>query len=42
MYWDNLTATGFFISIVLVLCEFYLELHNSAPRPPQTKTRKKN
>jgi hypothetical protein len=26
MYWDNLTATGILVSIVLVLCAFYLEL----------------
>jgi len=28
MYWDNLTATGILVSIVLILCAFYLELHN--------------
>ena len=42
MYWDNLTATGIFVSIVLVLCAFYLELHNWAPRRPRAKTKMKN
>ena len=34
MYWDSLTATGIFVSIVLVLCAFYLELRNR-PRIPR-------
>jgi len=31
MYWDSLTAAGVFVSIVLVLFTFYLELRR---RPP--------
>jgi len=33
MYWDTLTATGAFISIVWALGAFYLELRN---RPGRT------
>jgi hypothetical protein len=27
MYWDSFTAAGVFVSIVLILCAFYLEIH---------------
>jgi hypothetical protein len=33
MYWDTLTATGFFVSIVLILCAFYLELRKRPVAP---------
>jgi hypothetical protein len=28
MYWDTFTAAGFAVSIMLILCAFYLELRN--------------
>ena len=33
MYWDSLTATGLFISIVWALGGFYLELRNRPVMP---------
>jgi|GEM_PF-1511085 hypothetical protein len=38
MYWDSFTAAGVFVSFVLILCAFYLELrkrptvHHDDPR----------
>jgi hypothetical protein len=34
MYWDTFTAAGFIVSIVLILCAFYLELRKR-PVVPQ-------
>jgi hypothetical protein len=40
MYWDSFTAAGFFVSIVLILCAFYLELRKrpvaGSDKPRQT------